>query len=207
MLMLEKKNLILDFKLNKKLNIAYINTCTETEGPYKRLAIWFQGCNILCRGCCNPELQSLKIRHVMTVEELFNIILVSKEKYDIEGVTFLGGEPTWQKGLISLVSLLKLNNIGTILFTGKRIEMLDNDLVSNLDLIIDGKFEASKIDTKRNLIGSENQNIYFLTNRYKKDEKWFFEKREKKVEINIVKDDSIFISGDIIWGYFIRIGL
>lgn len=198
MLMLEKKNLILDFKLNKKLNIAYINTCTETEGPYKRLAIWFQGCNILCKGCCNPELQSLKIRHVMTVEELFNIILVSKEKYDIEGVTFLGGEPTLQKGLISLVSLLKMNNIGTILFTGKRIEMLDNDLVSNLDLIIDGKFEASKIDTKRNLIGSENQNIYFLTNRYKKDEKWFFEKREKKVEINIVKDDSIFISGDII---------
>jgi len=196
--MLEKKNLILDFKLNKKLNIAYINTCTETEGPYKRLAIWFQGCNILCKGCCNPELQSLKIRHVMTVEELFNIILVSKEKYDIEGVTFLGGEPTLQKGLISLVSLLKMNNIGTILFTGKRIEMLDNDLVSNLDLIIDGKFEASKIDTKRNLIGSENQNIYFLTNRYKKDEKWFFEKREKKVEINIVKDDSIFISGDVI---------
>ena len=198
MLMLEKKNLILDFKLNKKLNIAYINTCTETEGPYKRLAIWFQGCNILCKGCCNPELQSLKIRHVMTVEELFSIILVSKEKYDIEGVTFLGGEPTLQKGLISLVSLLKMNNIGTILFTGKRIEMLDNDLVSNLDLIIDGKFEASKIDTKRNLIGSENQNIYFLTNRYKKDEKWFFEKREKKVEINIVKDDSIFISGDVI---------
>ena len=198
MLILEKKNLILDFKLNKKLNIAYINTCTETEGPYKRLAIWFQGCNILCKGCCNPELQSLKIRHVMTVEELFNIILVSKEKYDIEGVTFLGGEPTLQKGLISLVSLLKMNNIGTILFTGKRIEMLDNDLVSNLDLIIDGKFEASKIDTKRNLIGSENQNIYFLTNRYKKDEKWFFEKREKKVEINIVKDDSIFISGDVI---------
>ena len=196
--MLEKKNLILDFKLNKKLNIAYINTCTETEGPYKRLAIWFQGCNILCKGCCNSELQSLKIRHVMTVEELFNIILVSKEKYDIEGVTFLGGEPTLQKGLISLVSLLKMNNIGTILFTGKRIEMLDNDLVSNLDLIIDGKFEASKIDTKRNLIGSENQNIYFLTNRYKKDEKWFFEKREKKVEINIVKDDSIFISGDVI---------
>ena len=198
MLMLEKKNLILDFKLNKKLNIAYINTCTETEGPYKRLAIWFQGCNILCKGCCNSELQSLKIRHVMTVEELFNIILVSKEKYDIEGVTFLGGEPTLQKGLISLVSLLKMNNIGTILFTGKRIEMLDNDLVSNLDLIIDGKFEASKIDTKRNLIGSENQNIYFLTNGYKKDEKWFFEKREKKVEINIVKDDSIFISGDVI---------
>jgi len=198
MLMLEKKNLTLDFKPNKKLNIAYINTCTETEGPYKRLAIWFQGCNILCKACCNPELQALRIRHIITVEELFNIILDSKDKYDIEGVTFLGGEPTLQEGLISLVSLLKMNNIGTILFTGKRIEMLDNDLVSNLDLIIDGKFEVSKIDTKRNLIGSENQNIYFLTNRYKKDEKWFFEKREKKVEINMLKENSIFISGDVI---------
>ena len=175
--MLEKKNLTLDFKLNKKLNIAYINTCTETEGPYKRLAIWFQGCNILCKACCNPELQALRIRHIITVEELFNIILDSKDKYDIEGVTFLGGEPTLQEGLISLAFLLKMNNIGTILFTGKKIEMLDNDLINNLDLVIDGKFEVSKIDTKRNLIGSENQNIYFLTNRYEKEEKWFFENR------------------------------
>ena len=196
MLMLEKKNLTLDFKLNKKL--AYINTCTETEGPYKRLAIWFQGCNILCKACCNPELQALRIRHIITVEELFNIILDSKDKYDIEGVTFLGGEPTLQEGLISLAFLLKVNNIGTILFTGKKIEMLDNDLINNLDLVIDGKFEVSKIDTKRNLIGSENQNIYFLTNRYEKDEKWFFEKREKKIEINIMKENSIFISGDVI---------
>ncbi|WP_336025820.1 4Fe-4S single cluster domain-containing protein [Fusobacterium polymorphum] len=198
MLILEKKDLTSNLNNNKKLNIAYINVCTETEGPYKRFTIWFQGCDILCKGCCNPELQALKIRHVMTVEELFNIILDSKEKYNIEGVTFLGGEPTLQKGLISLVSLLKMNNIGTILFTGKRIEMLDNDLVSNLDLVIDGKFEASKIDTKRNLIGSENQNIYFITNRYKKDKKWFFEKREKKVEVNIDKENSIFISGDVI---------
>ena len=196
--MLEKKNLTLDFKLNKKLNIAYINTCTETEGPYKRLAIWFQGCNILCKACCNPELQALRIRHIITVEELFNIILDSKDKYDIEGVTFLGGEPTLQEGLISLAFLLKVNNIGTILFTGKKIEMLDNDLINNLDLVIDGKFEVSKIDTKRNLIGSENQNIYFLTNRYEKDEKWFFEKREKKIEINIMKENSIFISVDVI---------
>ena len=198
MLMLEKKNLTLDFKLNKKLNIAYINTCTETEGPYKRLAIWFQGCNILCKACCNPELQALRIRHIITVEELLNIILDSKEKYDIEGVTFLGGEPTLQEGLISLAFLLKVNNIGTILFTGKKIEMLDNDLINNLDLVIDGKFEVSKIDTKRNLIGSENQNIYFLKNKYEKDEKWFFEKREKKIEINIMKENSIFISGDVI---------
>ena len=198
MLMLEKKNLTLDFKLTKKLNIAYINTCTETEGPYKRLAIWFQGCNILCKACCNPELQALRIRHIITVEELFNIILDSKDKYDIEGGTFLGGEPTLQEGLISLAFLLKVNNIGTILFTGKKIEMLDNDLINNLDLVIDGKFEVSKIDTKRNLIGSENQNIYFLTNRYEKDEKWFFEKREKKIEINIMKENSIFISGDVI---------
>ena len=196
--MLEKKNLTLDFKLNKKLNIAYINTCTETEGPYKRLAIWFQGCNILCKACCNPELQALRIRHIITVEELFNIILDSKDKYDIEGVTFLGGEPTLQEGLISLAFLLKVNNIGTILFTGKKIEMLDNDLINNLDLVIDGKFEVSKIDAKRNLIGSENKNIYFLKNRYEKDEKWFFEKREKKIEINIMKENSIFISGDVI---------
>lgn len=196
MLMSERENLNLD--LNKKLNIAYINVCTEAEGPYKRIAIWFQGCDILCKGCCNTELQPLKIRNIVTIKELFNIILESKEKYKIEGVTFLGGEPTLQKGLTVLAYLLKMNNIGTILFTGKKIDMLDSNLINNLDLVVDGEFDTTKIDTKRNLIGSENQNIYFLTNRYKKDKKWFFKKRERKVEINIEEENSIFISGDVI---------
>ena len=58
-----------------KFNVASINTCTETEGPYKRLAIWFQGCNIHCKGCCNPDYQPLAAKNILSLEELVAINL------------------------------------------------------------------------------------------------------------------------------------
>ena len=89
MLKQKKKDYPLD--LNKKLNIAHINLCTEAEGPYKRMAIWFQGCNIRCEGCCNPELQDFKIANIITIRDVLEIIDDSCKKNGIEGITFLGG--------------------------------------------------------------------------------------------------------------------
>ena len=69
---------------NMKFNVARIITCSEVEGPFKRLAIWFQGCDILCKGCCNPELQALKKANILNFDQLLNIILNAKKDYDIE---------------------------------------------------------------------------------------------------------------------------
>jgi len=69
--------------LNRKLNIAHINVCTEAEGPYKRMAIWFQGCDILCDGCCNPDLQEIRPVHIMTVDEVLEIAIQSKKNNGI----------------------------------------------------------------------------------------------------------------------------
>lgn len=195
MLEQNKKDLPLD--LSKKLNVAHINMCTEAEGPYKRMAIWFQGCNILCEGCCNPELQPIVIAHIMTVQEIVDIALESQKLYGIEGVTFLGGEPTLQEGLCDLAKLIGSNGLGTILFTGRTVELLDKKLVESVDLIVDGKFDERQIDNTRNLIGSKNQRIHLLTDRYKKDMDWFHKVREKRVEINMSQSAELFISGDV----------
>lgn len=189
------KNQDYPLDLNKKLNIAYINVCTEAEGPYKRMAIWFQGCNILCDGCCNPELQEIKAAHIITVQEVVNIAIDSKKENGIEGVTFLGGEPTLQEGLVSLAKALAMEDIGTILFTGKRHDNLSDDIKSAMDLIVDGKFEANLIDKNRNLVGSTNQHIIYVTDRYKNCQDWFMSVREKKVEMNF--NNSLFINGDV----------
>ena len=46
------------------LLIADIVVETVVEGPGKRLAIWVQGCEIRCPGCCNPRFFSLRrLRH------------------------------------------------------------------------------------------------------------------------------------------------
>lgn len=194
--MLKQRNQDFPLDLSKKLNIAHINLCTEAEGPYRRMAIWFQGCNILCEGCCNPELQEIKVSHLMTVQDVVDIAVKSKNENGIEGVTFLGGEPTLQEGLLCLAQALAQVDLGTILFTGRKYENLSDGIKENMDLIVDGRYEAELFDDERNLVGSKNQQIIYLSDRYKKCQNWFIKTREKKIEINI--GNMLFVNGDVI---------
>ena len=74
--------------LNKiKFNIAHIKLFTKTEGPFNRCCIWFQGCNINCKGCCNKDLQELLPKHIVTLSKLIDIVKEAKRDFDIEGVT------------------------------------------------------------------------------------------------------------------------
>lgn len=176
-------------------NVAFINQCTELEGPYKRLAIWFQGCKKRCKGCCNLELQQLTFAHIISASKLMDIILMAKEKFGIEGVTFLGGEPLLQKGINYLAKQLQSMGLGTILFTGEKYESIVN--IEGFDLIIDGEFLMDQKDDKHNLIGSTNQRIFDITGRYSIVLEWFYKPREKSNEINF-SDSCIYFNGDVL---------
>ena len=63
---------------------------TKVEGPGTRCCIWVQGCSIHCKGCGNKETWSFDGGQLIDTDKIYNIISSSKE---IEGVTFLGGEP------------------------------------------------------------------------------------------------------------------
>jgi anaerobic ribonucleoside-triphosphate reductase activating protein len=179
-----------------KFNIAIINQCTEAEGMYKRLAIWFQGCEKQCDGCCNPELFSIKPAHIVSFEKLLEIIADAKQQFDIEGVTYLGGEPTLQQGLSELSNEIRKSGLGVLLFTGKQKEELPHEIIDSVDLIIDGDFEKDKLDNERNLIGSINQRIFCVTDRYKNCLDWFYHSRPKRKEINVTNE--LVLTGDII---------
>jgi anaerobic ribonucleoside-triphosphate reductase activating protein len=179
-----------------KFNVARINLCTEAEGPFKRMAIWFQGCTIGCPGCCNPELQEMKTAHIMSLEEIIGVALKSKEENGIEGVTYLGGEPTLQKHLTELSNEFQKVGLGVILFTGYKIMQLNESLISSVDLIIDGQFIQNKIDRNRNLVGSTNQKFNHISNRYYNDMNWFMNKRDLQVDINVSED--FLITGDVV---------
>ena len=99
-----------------KFNVAYIKLCTKTEGPYKRCCIWFQGCNINCRGCCNKNLQPLVPNHIVTLKELIDIVKEAKDKFDIEGITLSGGEPSLQTGLRYFNNEIHKLGLGLIMF-------------------------------------------------------------------------------------------
>lgn len=177
-----------------KFNVASINRCTEAEGPYKRLCIWFQGCDIHCRGCCNPDYQAVVPKHVLSLEELIEIIKEAKKEFAIEGVTYSGGEPTLQKNLPVLTAEIQKLGLGIICFTGKQYEEVTNLLVG-CDVVLDGPYMQEYKDAKRRILGSNNQRILCLTDRYQDCiEKWFSADEGLTIEVNF--GDKMVLNGD-----------
>ena len=83
-------------------------------------------------------------------------------------------------------------DLGIILFTGRSVEELSDELKTSVDLIIDGRFIESKRDHERNLVGSTNQRIIDVSSRYSDNLDWFNNKRTDFIEIDVV--DGCFIT-------------
>ncbi|MBQ7643084.1 MAG: 4Fe-4S cluster-binding domain-containing protein [Clostridia bacterium] len=68
------------------------------------------------------------------------------------------------------------------------------DILDNCDVVLDGNYDDSCSETKRRLLGSTNQRIISLTNRYGETlMQWFFSDK-KEIEINAGK--AISFNGD-----------
>lgn len=158
-----------------EINVADIISCTEVEGPHKRFALWVQGCPRRCFGCCNPEMQEFVDRVWYTVGQLES--LISPLRDQIEGVTFVGGEPVCQYIAVGkLARQVQKMGLGVLLFTGFNLEDLqeiagkDKDmrrLLKHTDLVIDGLFQEERKSENRRYIGSDNQRVHFLSGRYR----------------------------------------
>ncbi|QBQ07377.1 anaerobic ribonucleoside-triphosphate reductase activating protein [Spiroplasma gladiatoris] len=179
------------------INIAKILMVSEIEGPGKRFVVWFQGCNIGCKGCCNKELLELKPKIFIPIEILLEKILEAKIDFNIEGITILGGEPFLQPdALKELVEFCAKNSLTIVCFTGyiyeKLLEEYDS-ILKYIDILIDGPFIMSQLDIKRRLIGSKNQRVIKITKNYKDCD--YFEKPYSQVEIQLYKS-RVSINGD-----------
>lgn len=178
-------------------NLAAYKALTLTEGIGRRFAIWFQGCLINCPGCCNPEMQPFVAKKLITIDDLVSLIKQSQLDHQIEGVTFLGGEPTHQKHLDLLAKSIQALGLGVILFSGRLKKHIDPALLAHVDLLIDGMFIESRLDQDRNMIGSTNQVIHVLTPRYLHQLHWFQSRRKQRVEIAFDQHQG-HLSGDVV---------
>ena len=178
-----------------KLRVFKILKNTSVEGPENRYCIWVQGCSRHCKGCQATHTWSHKEGTLYNVDDIIADIL---RQENIEGVTFLGGEPFEQaEALGEIAKACKNANLGVLCFTGGLLEDLKTEeknkkLIENTDLLIDGPFEVENLDYSRPWCGSSNQRYHFLTNRYNEE---IFEKYKNKVELNINKDGSVFMNG------------
>ena len=106
-----------------RLNIADWIECTEVEGPGKRFALWVQGCLLRCHDCCNPHMFDMSPRNIIEADQVLKWICIAKDKHDIEGVTFLGGEPMLQaKGLSVVACECKKIGLSVVVFTGYTLD-------------------------------------------------------------------------------------
>ena len=178
-----------------KLRVFNILKKTKVEGPGTRYCIWVQGCSRHCKGCQAVHTWPHSGGQLIEVKEIIADIAAQK---DIEGVTFLGGEPFEQPEALGIIAEnVRKAGLSVLCFTGALIEDLrlnpiNRKLLYNIDLLIDGEFVIDKVDYSRPWCGSSNQRYHFLTSRYNDE---IFAKYKNKVEVNISKSGVIFMNG------------
>lgn len=171
---------------------------TVVEGPGTRFCIWTQGCKKHCLGCWAQETWEFGVGTKYSVNNLFACI--KKEKENIEGVTFLGGEPFEQaEDLARLSKLIKSEGLTVVCFTGYTIEELKafkneniNRFLEHIDLLIDGGFEKENYDLSRPWVGSSNQRYIFLSEAYTLKD---IESCRNKIEMRIFEDGRLEVNG------------
>jgi anaerobic ribonucleoside-triphosphate reductase activating protein len=159
------------------LRVAQIVPCTEAEGPGRRFALWFQGCPLRCPGCCNPEFIPFEGGESMLLADVLAGVDEARGQ-GIEGITLLGGEPlAHAAGAAALATAVRERGLSVMVFSGYTIEdargMRDPDvdaILAQTDILVDGPYVRELPDTARRWIGSTNQRIHFLTDRYRADD-------------------------------------
>jgi anaerobic ribonucleoside-triphosphate reductase activating protein len=156
------------------LNVARVLERTRAEGPGLRFCIWTQGCLRNCPGCCNAAMQPLEPRMLVPAREMASRVLAAAERYNLEGVTFLGGEPLLQaKGLAEVARAARAAGLTVMVFTGFTLEECRAnplpgvpELLASTDVLVDGPYLADRPEPSRNWIGSSNQRFRYLTGAY-----------------------------------------
>ena len=103
-----------------KGKIHSIESMGLVDGPGIRVVVFFQGCNLRCKYCHNPDTWNVNKGEEYTPVELVNKILRFKSYFERSGggVTFSGGEPLMQpEFLLEVLKLCKKNGIHTCLDT------------------------------------------------------------------------------------------
>jgi len=143
------------------LRILDIVEDTMVDGPGFRTSIYCAGCRHACPGCHNPQSWSFDGGREMTVEQIMRII----EADPYANVTFSGGDPMYQAaGFAELAQTIHQRTQKDIwCYTGFTFESLIQDdqreLLSHIDVLVDGPFIRALHDPDLLFRGSSNQRL------------------------------------------------
>ena len=151
-----------------------IKKCDIANGPGVRVSLFVSGCRNHCPGCFNKETWDFCYGKPFTPETKEHIIELLKPDY-IEGFSLLGGEPFEPENQKELVLLLKEikeicpdKNIWCYTgydfekdILGRMAEQWEEtkEMLSYIDVLVDGEFKEALKSPSLQFKGSSNQRI------------------------------------------------
>ena len=145
---------------------ADLQTDSIVDGNGIRTVIWTQGCPHNCLGCHNPSTHSFSDGELVDVSDVLDRLddLVFQD-----GITFSGGDPMCQPdACLEIAKYAKKLGLNIWCYTGYTFEQLlimskakksILEFLSNIDVLVDGKFmmEYKSLDCQYR--GSTNQRL------------------------------------------------
>lgn len=159
------------------MNYASIKKIDIANGTGVRVSLFVSGCTHHCKGCFNQETWDFNYGKEYTSETQKEILNALNFKH-ISGLTLIGGEPMEPSNQVVLINLVKevkekfpQKNIWC--YTGYNFEKdllsdskircsVTDELLKNIDVLVDGKFEIDKKNISLKFRGSENQRIILV---------------------------------------------
>ncbi|MGN0333069.1 MAG: anaerobic ribonucleoside-triphosphate reductase activating protein [Lachnospiraceae bacterium] len=161
------------------MNYGTIKECDIADGPGVRVSLFVSGCRHHCKGCFNADTWDFNYGMPYTKETEDEIIRLLAPDY-IQGLTLLGGEPFEPENQRELVKLLKRvretypdkdiwSYSGYIYDVdmaegGRAYTEVTKEMLSYLDVLVDGPFVQELKDITLKFRGSKNQRIIKLEN-------------------------------------------
>lgn len=156
------------------MNYAAIKNCDIANGPGVRVSLFVSGCTHRCKGCFNQVAWDFDYGQPFTEDTVCEILSMLAPDY-IKGLTLLGGEPFEPQNQAAILSLLrkvkeKYPDKSIWTFSGYLFDRdilsgslgeweITQELISYIDVLVDGPFVESKKDLTLRFRGSSNQRI------------------------------------------------
>lgn len=178
-----------------EIGISRLHFPVTTLGPGQRIGIWFQGCSIHCEGCISVDTWQFNTNSI-NIKKVTNLLKKWLPKCD--GITISGGEPFDQEpALEELLKFLKPYKLSTLVYSGYSFQKLKYKKVIQeelIDVLISEPYDHTKTQTQA-LLGSDNQQIHFLTDLGKQNfAKYLDKKPDKKLDMQF-DDQTLWIAG------------
>jgi anaerobic ribonucleoside-triphosphate reductase activating protein len=146
---------------------AYLQPDSIVDGEGIRTVIWTQGCAHNCMGCHNPGTHDFNGGYLTETSEIIEELSDYLEYQD--GITLSGGEPFMQAEAVNeLAKYAKTLGKSVWAYTGFTFEQLIQmseknkyilELLNNIEVLIDGKFDITERSMNLYYRGSKNQRV------------------------------------------------